>query len=166
MRDGHCVHGMAVSMMGQSMTETLTHIRLSWHEIETDCRQLAQDLRDCGPFDGIVAVTRGGLVPAGLLAALLDVRLIDTICASSYHDTQAGEVTLLKSLTGDGAGWLIVDDLVDSGATLRVIRQGLPHATYATLYAKPNGAADADRYVRQYAQSDWLVFPWELDPVV
>ena len=140
------------------MTEALA---LDWTDIRRDCRLLAAKLGGRGPFAGIVAVTRGGLVPAALLAQDLDIRVIETVCVASYDERLRGTVEILKGLPGDGEGWLVVDDLADSGATARAVRALLPKAHLAALYAKPDGLADLDTFVRTIAQSVWIEFPWE-----
>jgi xanthine phosphoribosyltransferase len=137
-------------------TQTLT-----WSRIHRDCQSLAARLADQGPFRGIVAVARGGLVPAALLAQMLDIRLVDTVCVISYADRRQDGIEVVKTLPGDGAGWLVVDDLVDSGATAQVVRSLLPRAHYATLYAKPDGLPQVDTFVAAVDQHVWLVFPWE-----
>jgi xanthine phosphoribosyltransferase len=124
---------------------------------------LARRLAPLGPFRGIVAVTRGGLVPAALVSRALDIRLVDTVCVASYGDAARGPetVTVLKALEGDGAGFLMIDDLVDTGETARVVRNLLPQAHFATLYAKPAGRPLVDTFVTEVSQDTWIVFPWE-----
>ncbi|KAF5053113.1 Xanthine phosphoribosyltransferase [anaerobic digester metagenome] len=96
---------------------------ISWDQLHRDARALAWRLLDKDFFRGIIAVTRGGLVPAAIIARELDIRLVDTICVSSYDwQNQKGEVKLLKGIEGNGEGWLIVDDLVDTGRTGKLIR--------------------------------------------
>jgi xanthine phosphoribosyltransferase len=141
---------------------------IDWATLHRDVSLLAELLRDKGPFSRIVAIARGGLVPAALLSRMLDQRLVDTVCISSYDDKQQreGEPILLKGLdvTDGGAGWLVVDDLADSGKTLRKVRELLPAAHIATVYTKPVGAPLVDTVAVTVDQSVWLVFPWDLDP--
>ncbi|CAA7616368.1 xanthine phosphoribosyltransferase [Magnetospirillum sp. UT-4] len=137
---------------------------LTWDDIHRDARALAARLRPLGPFSGLVAVARGGLVPAAILAGELDIRLVDTVCVASYRGRAQGDLEVLKGVTGDGAGWLVVDDLVDSGDTIRLVRAMLPRARIATLYAKPAGRALVDCFVAEFDQDVWVVFPWETDP--
>ena len=137
---------------------------LSWQDMHRDACALAELLRDKGPFHGIVAVARGGLVPAAILARELDIKLVETVCISSYDDRSQGEMEILKTLAEDGRHWLVVDDLVDSGATAKVVRAMLPDCHYATLYAKPEGEALCDTHVARLEQDVWLVFPWEAGP--
>src|SRR5438874_12338852 len=101
---------------------------VSWDEFHRDARALAWRLAGTGPFEAIVCVTRGGLVPAAIVARELGIRLIETVCVSSYNHTSQGELTVLKDVApnivglggGGGKGVLIVDDLVDNGKTAKV----------------------------------------------
>jgi len=139
---------------------------LDWTEIETLSQRLADILRPVGPFIGIAAITRGGLAPALLVAQELNIRLIDTIGLQTYQNRSLDRPTWVKPPSphmGDGAGWLVIDDLTDTGTTLRHIRPLLPKATFAALYAKPAGKPLLDHYVTEVEQSCWLVFPWEKD---
>ena len=94
-------------------------------------KALAWRLLELGPFEGLVAVTRGGLVPAAIVARELEIRLIDTACMASYNGQERGQVEILKeaSLADDGKKWLIVDDLVDTGETYKALRALLPKLT-------------------------------------
>ncbi len=136
---------------------------VSWDELHRDARALAWRLAELGPFHGIVAVARGGLVPAHIVARELDIRLVDTVCVASYEETRQGELRVLKSVAGDGAGWLVVDDLVDTGRTGRVLREMLPRAHFATVYAKPAGRPVVDTFVTEVSQDTWILFPWDLE---
>ena len=68
---------------------------VSWEELHRTSKALAWRLLELGPFKGLVAVTRGGLVPAAIVARELEVRLIDTACISSYHGSQRGKLDVL-----------------------------------------------------------------------
>jgi xanthine phosphoribosyltransferase len=137
---------------------------VTWDELHRNARALAWRLLDLGPWQGIVAVTRGGLVPAAIVARELDIRLIDTICVASYDDRDRGDVTVLKRIAGDGAGWLIIDDLVDTGHTARTVREMLPKAHFATVYAKPAGRPLVDTFITEVSQDTWILFPWDIEP--
>lgn len=138
---------------------------VSWDELHRNARALAWRLHDLGPWQGIVAITRGGLVPAAIVARELDVRMIDTVCVRSYGEgRQRGEVELLKRVAGPGAGLLIIDDLVDTGETARVVREMLPEAHFATIYAKPAGRPLVDTFVTEVSQDTWILFPWDVEP--
>jgi adenine/guanine phosphoribosyltransferase-like PRPP-binding protein len=98
-----------------------------------------------------------------VVARELNIRLIDTVCVSSYEHQEQGAVRVLKAPSGDGAGWVIVDDLVDTGATARVVRQLLPKAHMAAVYAKPEGKPLVDTYVTEVSQDTWIYFPWDTE---
>jgi xanthine phosphoribosyltransferase len=142
---------------------------VSWDEFHRDARALAWRLNGAGPFDAIVTVTRGGLVPAAIVARELNLRLIETICISSYEHTRQGELKVIKGVAselvgksgGGGKGVLIVDDLVDTGKTARVVRDLLPNAHFATVYAKPMGRPLVDTFITEVSQDTWIVFPWD-----
>jgi xanthine phosphoribosyltransferase len=145
-------------------------IVISWAELHRDARYLSEVLNNMGSWKGIIAITRGGLVPAALVARELEIRLVDTICVSSYDAgagggaaQQQGQVTLLKGVAGDGEGFLLIDDLVDTGKTALYVRQLLPKAHFATLYAKPAGRPVVDTCVKEFKQNKWIFFPWDID---
>ena len=146
---------------------------VGWDELHRHAKALAWRLVELGPWKGIVAITRGGLVPAAIVARELDVRLVDTVCVASYQDRTEGggggvkgDVTVLKGIVGDGdgEGYLIIDDLVDTGHTARVVRQLLPKAHFATVYAKPAGRPLVDSFVTEVSQDTWILFPWDIEP--
>jgi len=134
---------------------------ISWDELQRDCRELSRRLAKHGPWTGICAVTRGGLFPAAIIARELDIRLIDTICVTSYDWQTRGEASTLKRPNGDGAGWLLVDDLVDTGRTARLVREILPAAYFATVYAKPAGRDLVNTFITEVGQDTWILFPWD-----
>jgi len=136
---------------------------VSWDELHRHARALAWRLHEKGPFKGIVAITRGGLVPAAIVARELDVRLVDTVCVASYEHKDQGKTAILKGLEGDGEGWLIVDDLVDTGTTAKIVRDMLPKAHFATIYAKPAGRPLVDTFITEVSQDTWILFPWDVE---
>ncbi|MCK4862487.1 MAG: xanthine phosphoribosyltransferase [Rhodobacteraceae bacterium] len=155
------------------MTDRLPHekgFHISWDQIHRDSRALAWRLDGKGPDDGawkaVIAITRGGLAPAMIVARELDIRTVDTISIKSYDHQQQSEAVVLKSpdmeLMGDGTGVLIVDDLVDTGKTLRVVRNLFPKAHIATVYAKPEGRPMTDSFITEVSQDTWIFFPWDM----
>ena len=137
---------------------------VSWEELHRTARALAWRLIELGPWHGIVAISRGGLVPAAIIARELDIRLVDTVCLASYEHQTQGAPRILKGLPGDGEGWLIIDDLVDTGRTAEVVRQMLPKAHFATVYAKPAGRPLVDSFITEVSQDTWIHFPWDIEP--
>jgi xanthine phosphoribosyltransferase len=142
---------------------------VSWDQFHRDSRALAWRLHEAGPFEAIVCITRGGLVPAAIVARELNVRLIETVCIASYQNYQnEGELKLIKTVAADviglaaqGKGVLIVDDLVDTGKTARMVRELLPKAHFAAVYAKPMGRPMVDTFITEVSQDTWIYFPWD-----
>jgi len=142
---------------------------VSWDQFHRDSRALAWRLSGAGPFEAIVCITRGGLVPAAIVARELGIRLIETVCVSSYDHTHQTDLQILKDVAanivarggGEGAGVLIVDDLVDTGQTAKVVRSILPRAHFATVYAKPMGRPMVDTFITEVSQDTWIYFPWD-----
>jgi xanthine phosphoribosyltransferase len=160
------------------MTDRLPHekgFHVSWDQLHRDARALAWRLQGKGPDSGawraVVAITRGGMAPAMIVARELDIRTVDTISVKSYHSgggkaDQRREAEVLKSpditMMGDGSGVLIIDDLVDSGKTLELVRSIYPKAHFACVYAKPEGEKQADTYITSVSQDTWIFFPWDM----
>jgi len=137
---------------------------ISWDQLHRDSKALAWRLLNIARFKGMIAITRGGMVPAAIIARELDIRLVDTICLSSYDwKDRKGAVDTLKSFDGDGDGWLIIDDLVDTGRTAKVVRQIVPKAHFATVYAKPAGRPLVDTFITEVSQDTWILFPWDAE---
>ncbi len=140
---------------------------IPWEQLHRDAKALAWRLLEKGPFKGIVAVTRGGLVPAAIVARELDLRLVDTICVASYEGRDQGEASVLKAPclqdAPAGEGMLIIEDLTDTGKTARIVRRAMPKALFATVYAKPEGRPNVDLYVTEVSQDTWILFPWDME---
>lgn len=155
------------------MSDRLPHekgFHVSWDQLHRDARALAWRLDGKGPDGGawkaVVGITRGGLVPAAIVARELDIRVVDTISVKSYNHQAQTEARVTKSpqsdLMGDGTGILIVDDLVDSGKTLELVRRLYPNAHFATVYAKPKGRPMVDTFITEVSQDTWIFFPWDM----
>ncbi|MGE4297261.1 MAG: xanthine phosphoribosyltransferase [Desulfovibrionaceae bacterium] len=144
---------------------------VSWEQLHRDSKALAWRLVEQGPFKGIVAITRGGLVPAAIIARELELRVVDTICVASYAWKEQGEAGVLKYpgsdasgfSPGNGEGWLLIDDLVDTGKTARMVRDLLPKSHFATVYAKPAGRPLVDTFITEVSQDTWILFPWDME---
>jgi xanthine phosphoribosyltransferase len=110
-------------------------------------------------------------VPAAIVARELDLRVVDTVSVASYDHMTQGEARVLKKIaidinagtTGKGR-WLIIDDLVDTGRTAKVVRDLMPGAHLATVYAKPLGKPLVDTYMTEVSQDTWIMFPWDTEP--
>ena len=116
---------------------------VTWDMLQIHARKLASRLMPSEQWKGIIAVSRGGLVPGALLARELGIRHVDTVCISSYdHDNQR-ELKVLKRAEGDGEGFIVIDDLVDTGGT----------------------AVAVDDYVVDIPQDTWIEQPWDMGVV-
>jgi xanthine phosphoribosyltransferase len=155
------------------MSDRLPHekgFHVSWDQIHRDSRALAWRLDQHGPDDGswraVMAITRGGMAPAMIVSRELGIRVVDTISVKSYDYRNRGGIEVIKpanaEIMGDGTGILIVDDLVDTGKTLEVVRGLYPKAHYATVYAKPKGRPMVDTFITEVSQDTWIFFPWDM----
>lgn len=156
--------------MAEAQTPQPKAFPVSWDQFHRDARALTWRLSSVGPFEAIVCVTRGGLVPAAIVAREMDIRLIETICVASYHEYQTqGQISVLKGVAdsimkiggGSGQGVVIVDDLVDTGKTAKIVREMLPKAHFATVYAKPMGRPMVDTFITEVSQDTWIYLPWD-----
>ncbi len=142
---------------------------VSWEEMHRNSKALAWRLLDMGvekgKWKGVIGITRGGLVPACIVARELDIKMVETFCISSYdHKDQRGaEILKEPSNVGDGEGWLVIDDLVDTGSTFKIAREKFPKALYACVYAKPAGVETTDVFITEVSQDTWIHFPWDLE---
>ena len=155
------------------MSERLPHekgFHVSWDQIHRDARALAWRLDGKGPENGqwkaVVAITRGGMAPAMIVARELDIRLVETISIKSYDHKNQSEAKILKdpnaNLISDGSGIVIIDDLVDSGKTMQLVKEKYPKAHYASVYAKPHGRKIVDTFITEVSQDTWIFFPWDM----
>ncbi|WP_118776346.1 xanthine phosphoribosyltransferase [Haemophilus haemolyticus] len=138
---------------------------VTWDMFQMHARKLSERLLPASQWKGIIAVSRGGLFPAAVLARELGIRHIETVCIASYHDhNNQGELQVFHAaqVPNGGEGFIVVDDLVDTGNTARAIRQMYPNAKFVTVFAKPAGAELVDDYVIDIPQNTWIEQPWDL----
>jgi xanthine phosphoribosyltransferase len=147
------------------------YLTITWEAFHRDARILAERQAELGPWRGIVGISRGGLVPAAIFARTLNIRIVETVSVIAYDQLSQGaeealgepRVMKLPQAAGDGEGFLIVDDLIDTGTTGRVVRAMLPKARFVCVYAKPAGRALAHDVLIEVSQDTWIVLPWEQD---
>jgi xanthine phosphoribosyltransferase len=138
---------------------------LSWDEIHSAARVIYESLRENFSPTAILAITRGGLIPAGLFAYFFDVKKISVVGMERVGTDDGGrDVHRLNDFPAyseeEQERLLIVDDVADTGITAEVVRQVYPKATIVTLSAKPAGRDKVDRYSIVVPQDTWIVFPW------
>lgn len=150
------------------MTDARHEIYVSWDEIQNLCTQLAEAIIARGLRHGkILAITRAGLFPAGLLARELNIKLVETIGVATYENNEAGigsagVAKLIKEPAPEFLdNTLIVDDLVDTGTTMEFLRARSKNCTFVTIFAKPDGEKQVDIYAQKAPQDTWIRFPWD-----
>ena len=89
-----------------------------------------------------------------------ELRLLRRRATSGPEGGRAGDQGIGN---GRGKGVLLIDDLTDTGKTAKLVREMLPDAHFATVYAKPPGAPLCDTFVTEVSQDTWIYFPWDLD---
>lgn len=150
------------------LRDDIDHHIVTWAEVHRDTRILVRRLMNTGPWKGIIALTRGGLVPAAIVAREMSIHVVDTLCITTYDEQVKGNLKILKepeeATKSGGKGWLLIDDLVDTGTTMKAARELLPNAHFATVYAKPQGLELVDTYVHDVEQEVWVFFPWDTEP--
>ena len=142
---------------------------VSWHEIETCVEKVGRAIR-AARFrpDCIVAILKGGLVPARLLSDFFGSIEIYPIRAKTYHGTRKLDRVRLEFFRYPigRKNVLLVDDIHDSGQTLQKV---IPHLKLcrpralrtATLFSKANTLHAPDFCAHKAAPDIWVVFPWE-----
>ncbi len=148
---------------------------LTWEQMGTACRVLAQEVADSGfRPDVVVAVARGGLPAGGAIAYALGTKAVGTLNVEFYTgvDERLPEPTVLPPLLDtealSGLTALLVDDVADTGETLALVQRHLgrycSQVRTAVLYAKPRSVIDPDYVWRRTER--WITFPWSALPPV
>jgi hypoxanthine phosphoribosyltransferase len=146
----------------------------TWKEIYELLLNLADKIRESGfKPDVIVGVSRGGWPPARIMSDLLENPELANVKAEFYLDIAEtkGEpvITQPVSMSVRGKKVLVVDDVADTGESLRLVRlhlieKGAAEVKIATLYYKPWSIFTPDYYERK--TSAWIIFPWEMKETV
>ena len=149
-----------------------THdLMVAWADLHRDTRTLVERLlmgdAGPGPWRGIVAITRGGMVPAAVIARETNIRRIETLAVASYDGQNREKLEVLatpsQAIQDKGAGWLVIDDIVDTGRTAAAARELLPRAAIVTLYAKPQALDLVNLHLHLVPQDQWVHFPWDTE---
>lgn len=153
--------------MEDKKSKSQKYFSVNWEQFHRDSRVLAWRLLETKKkWERIIAVARGGLIPAAIIARELGIRYIDTVCISSYTLRHQGKISILKSISklkDNREKYLIIDDLVDTGKTGKAVRDMIPGAYFATVYAKPDGRSMVDTFVTEVSQDTWVLFPWDTE---
>jgi hypoxanthine phosphoribosyltransferase len=149
--------------------------RMTWPDLGAAARHLAEAVHGDGfRPDIILAVARGGLLPAAAVAYALGVKNTYTMNVEFYTDVdQRLDVPMVlppvPELVDVGhSDLLIVDDVADTGATLRVVQRfcegKVAHVRTAVLYEKSRSVVKCDYVWRRTDR--WITFPWSAEPPV
>lgn len=143
------------------------YLYISWNEFHNDTKSLANKLKkdcDLSKVKGLIAISRGGLLPAGIISYELDIRIVESVTVITYDGEEqrdSKDSKIISSLKSDGEGYIVIDDLADSGNTIDILRKKIPKAIYATVYSKPKGLPKTDLFAKEMPQEKWIMFPWD-----
>ena len=133
----------------------------TYDEIHEKSVKLAELIKDKNiNFTKMVVVSRGGFVPASVVAYCLGIQDVDIVSIQSYIHREPGEAFVHRAPKTDEVV-LVIDDIVDKGGTAKALREFMPNMHLAVVYAKPRGLPLANTYVEEITQETWPVFPWD-----
>lgn len=139
-------------------------IYIKWDDFHQSVKKLCTRIKASGEYDKIIAVSRGGLIPAGIVSYELDIRNTQAVNISSYDNNydrrEDKDIELNFNAADADEKTLIIDDLADSGRTFRILRQAYPKAKFVSVYTKEAGKNDVDIYAEKMPD-EWIVFPWD-----
>ena len=141
---------------------------ISWEDFHKDSKELSKKIKEMKlDIKGIVCITRGGLVPSAIIASELDIRKIETYGIKTYSDSLEQEKNYeilslpIESLKDQGEGWIVIDELVDTGKTADYIMNQLPLAKLFAVYTKIPNHKSISFYIKEFDKNLWLCLPWE-----
>lgn len=145
---------------------------LHWSKVDEAIWTLADYVEKDFRIDLIVGIARGGLIPAVRMSHIMDNILMRVMDVKFYTDiekhTELPEITVPLTEPVEGKNVLIVDDVADTGKTLKVVKEdiekrGARSVRIAVIAKKPQSIIDPDYYIFQTDR--WIIFPWEKMPV-
>ena len=141
----------------------MKQVFLSYHDIHTDCIELAKKIKKKYKPEKLILISRGGLIPGSIIANYLGIQDVDVIALKTYADRKRSkEIKVYKRIKSEKK-LVVIDDLVDSGETAKIVKEMMPNSKFVVLYAKTSGKKQANLHLYDFKDSDWLVFPWEQD---
>jgi xanthine phosphoribosyltransferase len=138
---------------------------ITWDEFVWGCDIVAGQVR-FKKWANMIAITRGGLIPAGILSHRLDPPIIKVVGIKTRDGMEPGPLRAtylpVRDLDeGDGSDTLVIDDVCDTGNTVEFMKTILPKATYVAVVVKPRGRDHVNFCAIMVPQDVWAVFPWE-----
>ncbi len=147
-------------------------LQYSWDDIQRLCEVLAKKIKESGyKPDVIVAVARGGWVPARILCDLLDVRELYSVKTEHWGvvATPTGEARITQPLNVDlrGKKVLVVDDVADTGETVELVAEHVSEFSpeevkIAVIDFKRTSKFVPDYFAAEMEEWRWIVYPWSL----
>ena len=152
----------------------MKHVYLTWHELEELVSKLIFKLNT--PYDAILVITRGGIIPGGMVAEALKMKNVLTASVSFTDNREPGQPTRLSwprflqfpidSLL-EGRKILVVDNLWFHGRTIMAVKGrietagGIPEI--AVIHWKPESSYFPDQEPNYYAEitEDFIHYPWQ-----
>lgn len=140
---------------------------ISWKDFEKDCLSLGTYVKKP---DIIIAIGRGGWVPAAILSHKFKTNTVYNFGLKSYEDKKADSIQIIQDIDlnkfDKSKNILIVDDISDKGLTLKYVynyfkNNGFEHIETLTLYTKSGTGFIPDLYSKEFDKGTWVVFPWE-----
>ena len=141
----------------------MKQVFLSYHDIHADCIELAKIIKKKYKPEKLILISRGGLIPGSIIANYLGIQDIDVIALKTYQNRKrSSDIKIFKRIKSLKK-LVVIDDLVDSGETAKIVKEMMPNSKFVVLYAKTSGKKQADFHLYDFKDKDWLVFPWEQD---
>ena len=141
----------------------MKQVFLSYHDIHADCIELAKIIKKKYKPEKLILISRGGLIPGSIIANYLGIQDIDVIALKTYQNRRrSSDIKVFKRIKSLKK-LVVIDDLVDSGETAKIVKEMMPNSKFVVLYAKTSGKKQADLHLYDFKDKDWLVFPWEQD---
>ncbi len=147
----------------------MDQVKLTWEEIEALCWKLSESVKKSGyEPEVLIAIARGGWIPARMLSDMLNIRKVASIGLAFYISPGVTEVkpklTPNLNISIKGMKVLLIDDVADSGESLILAKQKVlelhpGELKVATLHKKPRSKFTPDFFATE--TSDWLIYPWE-----
>ena len=140
---------------------------ITWEDIKTLSDELSEQIKaHCEDLSSatLIAVSRGGLVPAQLIAYKLDIRDVRVMKLISYDKNNQRNETqdISTDRLFDGQSVYIIDDLADSGETVRYLKENYPNSNICSLLVKDCCKTLPDFTTSKKINGNaWLVFQWE-----
>ena len=139
-------------------------VKYLWNKLDKDCNKIIEKLIDY-EIDTIVIIARGGLVLGGILSQRLNIQNVYTVQATSYREMIRTVVKVKNFPEIKNCKILLVDDIVDTGNTLSVIKRRLERNSNQVVTAVIHKSIDKEHEVEPDIwirdKDKWVVYPWE-----